>query len=264
MFAPVRAWWNGRHKRLKIARAKPVRVRLPPPAPIAGRVLAIRSAASARAPAPLSWGHTVRTLQPNAFGSAFACMSPALFPSVLLRLKSVRVAGMVRHPVQRANCQAIAVSGHTTWQQVQTTWSCGVSAANILASRSSGNEMVPGEGIEPPTFGLQNRCTAAVLTRRKAPWTRAVPNPRESPTQGLQHAAYPCPPADAARAARLPPRAKGQSSPPRVKTQKIGCAPIGPVPNGHGFAPLPISRSICRPTRARWRALLSGVELSIR
>ncbi len=25
--------------------------------------------------------------------------------------------------------------------------------------------MVPGEGIEPPTFGLQNRCTTAVLTR---------------------------------------------------------------------------------------------------
>ena len=27
--------------------------------------------------------------------------------------------------------------------------------------------MVPGEGIEPPTFGLQNRCTTAVLTRRR-------------------------------------------------------------------------------------------------
>ncbi len=25
--------------------------------------------------------------------------------------------------------------------------------------------LVPGEGLEPPTFGLQNRCTAAVLTR---------------------------------------------------------------------------------------------------
>src|SRR5262249_37754225 len=25
--------------------------------------------------------------------------------------------------------------------------------------------LVPGEGFEPPTFGLQNRCTAAVLTR---------------------------------------------------------------------------------------------------
>ena len=25
--------------------------------------------------------------------------------------------------------------------------------------------MVPGEGFEPPTFGLQHRCTTAVLTR---------------------------------------------------------------------------------------------------
>jgi hypothetical protein len=27
--------------------------------------------------------------------------------------------------------------------------------------------LVPGEGFEPPTFGLQNRCTTAVLTRRR-------------------------------------------------------------------------------------------------
>src|ERR1700731_4643946 len=27
--------------------------------------------------------------------------------------------------------------------------------------------MVPGEGFEPPTFGLQNRCTTTVLTRRR-------------------------------------------------------------------------------------------------
>ncbi len=25
---------------------------------------------------------------------------------------------------------------------------------------------MPGEGFEPPTFGLQNRCTTTVLTRR--------------------------------------------------------------------------------------------------
>jgi hypothetical protein len=29
--------------------------------------------------------------------------------------------------------------------------------------------LVPGEGFEPPTFGLQNRCTAAVLTRQNQP-----------------------------------------------------------------------------------------------
>ena len=28
--------------------------------------------------------------------------------------------------------------------------------------------LVPGEGFEPPTFGLQNRCTTAVLTRHGA------------------------------------------------------------------------------------------------
>ncbi len=26
--------------------------------------------------------------------------------------------------------------------------------------------VMPGEGFEPPTFGLQNRCTTTVLTRR--------------------------------------------------------------------------------------------------
>jgi hypothetical protein len=31
--------------------------------------------------------------------------------------------------------------------------------------RRSCHLMVPGEGFEPPTFGLQNRCTATVLTR---------------------------------------------------------------------------------------------------
>ena len=28
--------------------------------------------------------------------------------------------------------------------------------------------MVPGEGFEPPAFGLQNRCTTTVLTRRNS------------------------------------------------------------------------------------------------
>ena len=29
----------------------------------------------------------------------------------------------------------------------------------------SPQKLVPGEGFEPPTFGLQNRCTTTVLTR---------------------------------------------------------------------------------------------------
>ena len=34
--------------------------------------------------------------------------------------------------------------------------------------------MVPGEGFEPPTFGLQNRCTATVLTRQNQCLTRML------------------------------------------------------------------------------------------
>ena len=32
-----------------------------------------------------------------------------------------------------------------------------------------GMPAMPGEGFEPPTFGLQNRCTTAVLTRPSEP-----------------------------------------------------------------------------------------------
>ena len=43
------------------------------------------------------------------------------------------------------------------------------------------DKMVPGEGFEPPTFGLQNRCTTTVLTRRHAKFPantrRAVRSP---------------------------------------------------------------------------------------
>ena len=37
--------------------------------------------------------------------------------------------------------------------------------AHILRIRVCRPLLVPGEGFEPPTFGLQNRCTATVLTR---------------------------------------------------------------------------------------------------
>jgi putative endonuclease len=39
-------------------------------------------------------------------------------------------------------------------------------AAKLVWARRFACEMVPGEGLEPPTNGLQNRCTTAVLTRR--------------------------------------------------------------------------------------------------
>ena len=48
----------------------------------------------------------------------------------------------------------------------ETRW--GGAGANAGESRGpAGNEArsMPGEGFEPPTFGLQNRCTTTVLTR---------------------------------------------------------------------------------------------------
>lgn len=46
-------------------------------------------------------------------------------------------------------------------------------------------EMVPDEGIEPPTFGLQNRCTTTVLIRRAvsagpSPYYQMTPNVQPS------------------------------------------------------------------------------------
>ena len=38
--------------------------------------------------------------------------------------------------------------------------------------------LVPGEGFEPPTFGLQNRCTTTVLTRRAA-WLTVKAGPHQ-------------------------------------------------------------------------------------
>lgn len=40
-----------------------------------------------------------------------------------------------------------------------------VVSARACARTTVEGRLVPGEGIEPPTFGLQNRCTTAVLTR---------------------------------------------------------------------------------------------------
>jgi hypothetical protein len=36
-------------------------------------------------------------------------------------------------------------------------------------------KMVPGEGIEPPTFGLQNRCSTAELTRPQVVLAAGLP-----------------------------------------------------------------------------------------
>ena len=43
----------------------------------------------------------------------------------------------------------------------------GTPQGSALRSAPARSRMVPGEGFEPPTFGLQNRCTTTVLTRRR-------------------------------------------------------------------------------------------------
>jgi hypothetical protein len=59
-----------------------------------------------------------------------------------------------------------------------------IARAVALGRTASGDaELVPGEGIEPPTFGLQNRCSTAELTRhikglapeRAGNWARLDP-----------------------------------------------------------------------------------------
>jgi hypothetical protein len=49
--------------------------------------------------------------------------------------------------------------------------------------------VVPAEGIEPPTFGLQNRCSTAELIRRSAALERNISRVRRS--QGLKAAPSP-------------------------------------------------------------------------
>src|SRR5262249_39127954 len=41
----------------------------------------------------------------------------------------------------------------------------GLRSSYRITYSNTWKTMVPGEGFEPPTFGLQNRCTATVLTR---------------------------------------------------------------------------------------------------
>ena len=44
----------------------------------------------------------------------------------------------------------------------------GGGGAAVRGARTAGGIVLPGAGFEPATFGLQNRCTTAVLTRRRA------------------------------------------------------------------------------------------------
>ena len=60
--------------------------------------------------------------------------------------------------------------------------------------------MVPGEGFEPPAFGLQNRCTTTVLTRhdtlvfiRFRGLPRFEPPGHRGPGQGIYIVSFPKP-----------------------------------------------------------------------
>jgi hypothetical protein len=86
--------------------------------------------------------------------------------------------------------------------------SCNIKSINSLA------EPVPGEGFEPPTFGLQNRCTAAVLTRQPYPisWVVAVLCKAHKPGIGT-------------RLAPFPRRAVARPTPPTGGSSMPGSAP---------------------------------------
>src|SRR5689334_5174609 len=103
-------------------------------------------------------------------------------------------------------------------------------------------KLVPDEGIEPPTFGLQNRCSTAELIRRCAKFGR----------RGL---GLPCPGAQEPRRNRLPPlrypaklqRIQPQKTPRRPQSAHF--APKRrPVPN----VDYPVSElATDRPNKAR-------------
>ena len=55
---------------------------------------------------------------------------------------------------------------------------CGQAEPGRMINRGMAHEaMVPAEGIEPPTFGLQNRCSTAELSRLQDQWVSANPSP---------------------------------------------------------------------------------------
>lgn len=64
----------------------------------------------------------------------------------------------------------------------------GRKTGHLSRATFSGKELVPGEGFEPPTFGLQNRCTAAVLTRRCRSVNRRILRPGAEGERRSPHA----------------------------------------------------------------------------
>lgn len=63
-------------------------------------------------------------------------------------------------------------------EAVQAALFMGVNSARMSKAAMSAKSMVPAEGIEPPTFGLQNRCSTAELSRHLPTTRRVVPTLR--------------------------------------------------------------------------------------
>ena len=80
--------------------------------------------------------------------------------------------GEPRSRIRRACAPAAsALSTLLTYETLTSTSSARCiasnnSAASVTRRRVIAKKLVPGEGFEPPTFGLQNRCTEAVKARR--------------------------------------------------------------------------------------------------
>ena len=75
--------------------------------------------------------------------------------------------------------------------------------ADPLPGFGSRRKGLPGEGFEPPTFGLQNRCTTTVLTRHIVA-VRPDRSCRTSPRTNSAHDYVPPPPAATLNSASAP------------------------------------------------------------
>jgi hypothetical protein len=79
------------------------------------------------------------------------------------------VAGMRSYQSRAASPRTfrVQVSCQRSGRVLTTPATALAGRAPIMKNQPKYEEKpVPGEGFEPPTFGLQNRCTATVLTRQ--------------------------------------------------------------------------------------------------
>jgi hypothetical protein len=74
---------------------------------------------------------------------------------------------LLKRDTQRAQyASSFAVAGSIAFPTPCCPNRCPTEPSHLYLAPISLILLVPGEGFEPPTFGLQNRCTASVLTRQ--------------------------------------------------------------------------------------------------